>query len=449
MSTERSVSQRLGDRYETLTASDLADGERDRVSDLVVDVLACVFAGLDEQKARRVRDHVTASGGNAEATVLGCDRQVPAAEAAFANAVTAHVLTYDDRHRASSTHPGSIVIPTALAVGESADASGSKVLTAIYAGYEVIGHLGSLSMGFNTDLPRRPTPVFGPLGAAVTAGMIYDLSADGLADAIGYGANLGGGLSQVWADGTDEYALQNGMAARQGVQAAQFARSGLSAAPGALDGDYGFFKAFFGEIPDELEAVPDRIGDADELDDVYGKPIPACGMVVVPVNLADRLRGKLDSRDATHEDLTALKVTVSSRTANIPGCSYTGPFDTPTRALMSIPFGVAATLTHDGYDWSLWADHHDDEAVQDLVEIITLDYDDTFPKYRTEITAHIDDETVCLSADEPNPFMPANIAEKFDTHAQGVVDDPGAVRKSLSNIATAKNLAPIMASLAP
>lgn len=437
MAKETAVSTALADTFRSFDYADLAERHHERLHQSVVDVLACGFAGVGTRHHRAALDLLENERG--PATVLGRADGASVETAVFANTTTAHVLTYDDRHRASSTHPGSMVVPTALAVGETTGASGRDVLRAVFAGYETIGRLGKLRRGFNTDLPRRPTPVFGPLGTAVTAGLLYELDAPELASAIGYAANLGGGMSQVWVEGTDEYAVQAGLAARHGVTAARIAATGLTAAPHTIEGDYGFYRAFFGEVPDNVEEVARPPGDPNELDDVYGKPIPACGMVVVPVQLAEEFRRE----GVTDDDIERIDLTVSGLTEDIPGCSHAGPFDSPTRALMSIPFGVASTFVHDGYAWSNCADHYDDPRIQALVDRVDLSYDDSFGKYRTELHVHLKDGgTRQKTADQPDEMTPADVEAKFREHAASVLSAERA-DDVLSTLQTLEDLADI------
>jgi len=52
------------------------------------------------------------------------------------------VCELDDGHRTAIGHPGSIAVPTALALGEHLNASGADVLKAVILGYEVFSRLG-------------------------------------------------------------------------------------------------------------------------------------------------------------------------------------------------------------------------------------------------------------------------------------------------------------------
>ena len=56
-----------------------------------------------------------------------------------------HGFEYDDAHGPSYSHPGSCVIPAALAIGEELGASLQEVIVAMVAGYEVYARIGLLA----------------------------------------------------------------------------------------------------------------------------------------------------------------------------------------------------------------------------------------------------------------------------------------------------------------
>src|SRR5262245_825888 len=86
------------------------------VKRLVLDHLGCALGGSRTPLARIAAD-VAAEGGGGPATVIGTRRRAAPGQAAFANAVAANALDYDDT--GATGHPGSTVIPTALAVTEA------------------------------------------------------------------------------------------------------------------------------------------------------------------------------------------------------------------------------------------------------------------------------------------------------------------------------------------
>ena len=58
-------------------------------------------------------------------------------EAALANGELAHSDETDDSHAPSGSHPGSSVVPAALAVGEQFHVNGTRFLRAVVLGYDV------------------------------------------------------------------------------------------------------------------------------------------------------------------------------------------------------------------------------------------------------------------------------------------------------------------------
>src|SRR5262249_58552613 len=100
----------------------------------------CARGGRGTPLARIAADAVTEDGGG-PATVIGTRRRAAPGRAAFANAMAANALDYDDT--GATGHPGSTVIPVALAVAEARGRSGAEFLAATLAGYEVWIRIGA------------------------------------------------------------------------------------------------------------------------------------------------------------------------------------------------------------------------------------------------------------------------------------------------------------------
>ena len=78
-----------------------------------------------------------AQGGVAEATVLTTDIRTSAVNAALANGMFAHADETDDFEPVTKAHPGSHVVPAALAMAEREGASGAELLAGVTLGYDV------------------------------------------------------------------------------------------------------------------------------------------------------------------------------------------------------------------------------------------------------------------------------------------------------------------------
>ena len=149
-----------------------------------------------------------------------------------------HARIQEDAHPVG--HLGVVVLPAAMAVAEQIHASGADLIAAVVVGYECALRIGRDHAADLSDRGFHTTSVYGPIGAAAAA-RLYRLAPDKVAHAMGLGMNLAGGLREFAAPGGEEYALQAGVAARNGVVAAACAREGLHAAGSVLDGTAGFF----------------------------------------------------------------------------------------------------------------------------------------------------------------------------------------------------------------
>src|SRR5690242_19984283 len=103
----------------------------------LVDTYAAMISGSRMLAGKRATAYVKSLGGRPEASVVGSRIVTSAHNAAFANGMCAHADETDDTHPPSRTHPGSGVMPAALAVAERNRRSGAELLRSMVAGYEV------------------------------------------------------------------------------------------------------------------------------------------------------------------------------------------------------------------------------------------------------------------------------------------------------------------------
>ena len=79
-----------------------------------------------------------------------------------------HITETDDLHRASVTHPGCVVVPAALSLGEKTGAGSRQILTAILHGFEAMCRIGA-AVGPSHYRVWHNTATCGPYGSAMTA----------------------------------------------------------------------------------------------------------------------------------------------------------------------------------------------------------------------------------------------------------------------------------------
>lgn len=164
------------------------------------------------------------SGSTGVCTILGEQMQAGASDAAFVNAVIGHSTLQEDF--GGGGHPGTYIIPAALAVAEERGASGKALITAVVTGYEAATRMTAAAPPEMAERGFRAVPATGVFGAAAAAGKLMGLEADKLASALDLAANMACGVYQGFWQGTMEGYLQAGFAARNGILAASLAEAG-------------------------------------------------------------------------------------------------------------------------------------------------------------------------------------------------------------------------------
>lgn len=199
-----------------------------RLTRALVDIAAAMLAGGATSEAAALRAHLKADGWSMSVP----DR------AALAVAVT-RLSEVDDIHMPSCTTPGSIVVPIALVVGAHLQASPQVMARAMLAGYRAL-----MRLGVALDGPRIlyrgiwPTYLLAPVGAAVTASVLFGGGAADVAKAMALALNqISGGAGGHVAGQAPRWLLA-GQAAATGLRAARAVRDGFAADTSLLDGDW-------------------------------------------------------------------------------------------------------------------------------------------------------------------------------------------------------------------
>ncbi len=103
----------------------------------LVDTFAAMISGSRLLPGKKAIAYTKSLGGKPEASVVGTRIVTSAANAALANGMFGHADETDDTHPPSLTHPGTSVVPAALAIGERHGLPGERVLRAIVLGYNI------------------------------------------------------------------------------------------------------------------------------------------------------------------------------------------------------------------------------------------------------------------------------------------------------------------------
>jgi len=274
----------------------------------LLDSLAAMVSGTRLAAGRTAVRFVRNQCGVAQASVPGTQIITTAIDAAFASAMAAHADETDDSHLEGRFHPGCAVVPAALAMAEHKRVSGSRLLQAIAAGYDV-GARATKALGFSA--PRSGTHSTHSLGAnfaaAAASGVVAGLDTDAMEHLLSYATQQSSGIA-YWQRDTEhvEKAFDfGGMGARNGTFAALFVDSGASAVKGSLTGDTSYLSAF-AENPKPNELI-DGLGERYEIMSAsikkwcVGSPIQA---------VLDSVEVLQQSHAIEIDEISAIRVTV-------------------------------------------------------------------------------------------------------------------------------------------
>jgi len=224
----------------------------------ILDTLAAMVSGSHLPPGDMAVRFARAQGGTAEATVLTTDIRTSAVNAALVNGMFAHADETDDFEPVTKAHPGSHVVPAALAMAEREGRSGAELLAAVTLGYDVCCRfLLALGPDLVRGSHRSAEGTSSTMGAAAAAASLALLDEKGMRYALSYAAQQ---VSGIWSWVRDPSHVEkafdfSGMGARNGVTAAIMAQLGFSGVWDVLDGEHNALIALSSEPrPGEMVA---------------------------------------------------------------------------------------------------------------------------------------------------------------------------------------------------
>jgi 2-methylcitrate dehydratase PrpD len=172
---------------------------------------------------------------------------VHAPQAALANAAAVHAFEQDSlRFPGAGVHPGAALVPALAAACQESGADGATALRAFIAGCEVLFRIGAATHHSSEKLGFHAPGLTGVYGATVAAGVVYGLSAQDLAGALGAAGSMSAGLLAFSKAGSGAAVkrLHMARAAEAGIMAARLGQSGFHGPDTILEGRFGFLEVY-------------------------------------------------------------------------------------------------------------------------------------------------------------------------------------------------------------
>ena len=383
--------------------------------------------------------------------VFGRDKQVGAQDAAFVNAVIGHGSLLEDCGPGGlreGSHPGTFIIPAALAVAEVTGASGGLFLAGVIAGYEAVSRIGAASPASIVRRRFRPVGVMGAFGAAAACATIFGADEEQMAAALAIAANLAGGSTQGIFEGTMEPYFQSGFGARNGIFAARLGMAKAATSRDAFEGAYGFFQTYGGE-PGDAEILLAPRAQAG-ISAVGTKRFAAClqNQQTLAV-IVDGLAAPLALDDIEH--VVIRRPETGTNGLNSPGVSSNLPFPNMLSAQMSARFTAAAALLgHPVDDPNFFHQNHANSEICALTRRIDLQ---PLQEELLSVTVQLrNGEVILLDADKSKVLFPgdAEFRQAFVKRAGKVLGQrTAAAMAAIEDLENLTNLSALVAFLWP
>ncbi|HSC96191.1 MAG TPA: MmgE/PrpD family protein [Burkholderiales bacterium] len=212
----------------------------------ILDTLAAMVSGAHMKPGEMAIRYARAQGGTPEATILTTNIRTSAVNAALVNGMFAHADETDDFEPVTKAHPGSHVVPAALAMAEREGGSGTELLNAVALGYDVCCRF-LLALG--ADLVRRThrsaEGTSSTMGSVAAAASLARLDEKKMRHALSYAAQQ---VSGIWSWVRDAEHVEkafdfSGMGARNGVTAAIMAQMEFSGVWDVFDCEHNVLQA--------------------------------------------------------------------------------------------------------------------------------------------------------------------------------------------------------------
>lgn len=358
--TEPGPTERIATFAAELSFADLPTDVVAHAKLCLLDTVACGLFGSTLPWTRLLAETVAEFDAGGPAAVWGTTSRRSAPHAALVNGAAVHGYELDDLHQRSIVHPGSVVVPAALAVAEhTGGVSGRALLVAVVAGYEVAARVGE-SLGVPHLLQGwHPTGTHGAIGAAAAAGSVLRLDPVHMRHALGTAGSQAGGLMAAQY-GAMVKRFHAGRAAQSGVYSALLADHGYTGILDMLENPYGGYCATFSPEHD-ADVLVDGLGERWQTLDVGFKPYSTNGSCHPTIDALLELRFAESLRP---ERIARVDIAVSTATKMHVGWDYEP--SSVTAAQMNLPYIVSVVLA----DGDAFVDQFTEKRIHDP-ELVT------------------------------------------------------------------------------
>jgi len=430
----------------------------EHMKDCVLDSIGCCLHGVTLPWTRKVQEMVLAEGGLPAASIFGGGGRTSVSQAVLVNGTAGHAFELDDIHKESIIHPGSLAMPVAMALAESAGgASGRDLITAVVAGYEVgtrVGNAATMSLFLRGFHPQGTSGAF---VAAATAGRMLGLDPAQMQHTFGITGSQAGGLMAAQ-EGAMVKRFHCGRAAQSGVYSALLARRGFTGITNVLEAPYGGYLSSLSDKPAPAKLTA-GLGTVWETANVGYKPHAAVTSIHTALDaLADLMR----ENQLAADDIVRVDAGLSHMTH--VHCAWKYEAQGVTAAQMNLYYGLAVVAL----DGAAFVEQYREDRLRDprILEFIRRIHASEDPgieamgpafrhaarlKVATRDGRELSREILHRRGSPENPLKPGDVEYKFRNVARGCLAPRRLERvielcRNLDHLADTRELTAILAA---
>ncbi|MGC9517640.1 MAG: MmgE/PrpD family protein [Methanomicrobiales archaeon] len=407
------ITENFADFIISTTYSEIPQMVIEKAKICFIDFLGVSLAGSRIKSGSIIKEII---GKGDESTVIG-SKKSSALDSSLANGIFAHAMDLDDGNRFAQLHPGSCVIPSALAICESRNKSGRDFLTSIVIGYEIAIILGMMANPSHRNRGFHSTGTCGTFGAAAAAAKSMNLEKENTVNALGIAGTQTCGLLESDHAGSMAKHLHAGKAAQSGLLSALLADKGYNGAKSILEGEEGFFNATTDiDLLNNNELFDDITLGEYHIRNVYFKKYPVCRHLHSSLDSLIHLIRKNNISSHEVEEIVVKTYKIAAQHDNY--------YPTNLESLrQSLPMVLAISCIKGQLDYTDISQDDINYDIYHMAEKAVIEesdeYEDLYPEKRPSkvVIKTINkkyDKIFDLPKGEPeNPFTKSDIIQKF------------------------------------
>ena len=279
------IEEKLVDFALRVAHGEMPDEVAKRTKLIMADTLACIIRGYRTDYIRSVSRRFRSDLG--PASLISTHAKSTPSAAALLNSSAGTVLELDEGHRVGGSHMGVQGLPAAIAVGQANDISGTQLIQAFAAGYEIGVRVGWSLKPLRSGLHTHGT--WAAVGAAVSAALAQpEIDSETVLQSIRIACNTA--HSTTWKSAHEGALVRNfyaGLASMSGVIASTMAKEGVTGLAGAISSALAPAVSSTGDLQRD---PTEGLGEKFMMLDNYFKKYPCCGYTHSLVEALEKVR---------------------------------------------------------------------------------------------------------------------------------------------------------------